>query len=185
MVDFWHGCGFHYLKRDADGRLALTDDFLRSYLMRPELRPVDESCATERALYQELLTNPRSIVDNAHLAAIADEDARENYRIMLRFRERLMAAPSLEACYAAIFQETDASVPPLFIDHLVQVILRHILERQPEPLQARAAEMFSVRRKSASITARSWRQMQKPWKLTPKAPVLATSGAFSWKRRRL
>ena len=56
MVDFWHSCGFHYLKRGPDGRLALTDDFLRSYLMRPELRPVDESCATERALYQELLT---------------------------------------------------------------------------------------------------------------------------------
>ena len=142
IVDFWHSCGFHYLKRDADGSLALTDDFLRSYLMRPELHPVEESCANERRLHQELLTNPRSMVDDALLAAIADEDARENYRIMLRFRKRLMSAPSLEACYAAIFQEADASVPPLFIDHLVQVILRHILEQQPEPLQARAAEML-------------------------------------------
>ncbi len=142
MVDFWRSCGFHYLKRNPDGRLALTDDFLRSYLMRPELHPVEESCANERALHQELLTNPRSTVDNARISAIADEDARENYRIMLHFRERLFAAPSLEACYAAIFQEADATVPPLFIDHLVQVILRHILEQQPEPLQARAAEML-------------------------------------------
>lgn len=142
MVDFWRSCGFHYLKRDAHGRLALTDDFLRSYLMRPELHPVEESCANERRLHQELLTNPRSKVDDALLAAIADEDARENYRIMLRFRERLLAAPSLEACYAAIFQEADTTVPPLFIDHLAQVILRHILERQPEPLQARTAEIL-------------------------------------------
>ncbi len=142
MVDFWRSCGFHHLKRDPDGRLALTDDFLRSYLMRPELHPIEESCANERTLHQELLTNPRSMVDHARLAAIADDDARENYRIMLRFRERLMAVPSLEACYAAIFQEADATVPPLFIDHLVQVILRHILDRQPEPLQARAAELL-------------------------------------------
>ncbi|MFI4923149.1 MAG: DUF6352 family protein, partial [Burkholderiales bacterium] len=108
MVDFWHSCGYHYLKRDQEGRLALTDDFLRSYLTRPELHPVEESCANERALYQELLINPRSRVDNERLAAIADEDARENYRIMLRFRERLIAGPSLEACYATIFQEADA-----------------------------------------------------------------------------
>ena len=142
MVDFWRSCGFHYLKRDADGRLAVTDDFLRSYLMRPELHPIEESCAEERDLHQELLTNPRSIVDNARIAAIADEDARENYRIMLRFRERLLAAPSLEACYAAIFHEANTTVPPLFIDHMVQVIVRYILDRQPEPLQARAAEML-------------------------------------------
>jgi len=142
MVDFWRSCGFHHLKRNPDGRLTVTDDFLRSYLMRTELRPVEESCANERALHQELLGNPRRMVDNARIAAIADEDARENYRIMLRFRERLFAAPSLEACYAAIFQEANATVPPLFIDHLVQVILRHILDRQPEPLQARAAEML-------------------------------------------
>ena len=151
MADFWRSCGFHYLKRDPDGRLALTDDFLRSYLMRPELHPVEESCADERALHQELLANPRSILDNARLAAIADEDARENYRIMLRFRERLFAAPSLEACYAAMFHEADATVPPLFIDHLAQVILRHILDRRPEPLQARAAEML-FRAQKISIT---------------------------------
>jgi len=142
MVDFWRSCGFHHLKRDLNGRLAATDDFLRGYLMRPELHPIEESCASERALHEELLGNPRSKVDDARIAAIADEDARENYRTMLRFRERLLAAQSLEACYAAIFQEANTTVPPLFIDHLVQVILRHILDRQPEPLQARAAEML-------------------------------------------
>ena len=142
MIDFWSSCGFHQLNRGADGRLALTDEFLRSYFMRPELRPIDESCTAERALHQELLADPRRVVDDARIAAIADEDARENYRIMLRFRERLLAAPSLEACYAAIFKDADSTVPPLFIDHLVQVILRNVLERHPEPLQARAAEML-------------------------------------------
>jgi len=142
MVDFWTNCGFHQLKRETHGRLVLTDDFLRSYFMRPELHPIPGSCASERTLHQDLLADPRAQVPDARVAAIADEDSRENYRIMLRFRERLLAAPSLEACYAAIFQDADATVPPLFIDHLVQVILRHILEWHPEPLRARAAEML-------------------------------------------
>ncbi|HYA19774.1 MAG TPA: DUF6352 family protein [Burkholderiales bacterium] len=142
MVDFWSNCGFHQLKRDPGGRLVLTDDFLRSYLMRPELHPIEGSCENERALHRELLADPRAKVEEARLAALADEDLRENYRIMLRFRERLTSAPSLEACYAAIFQEADAAVPLLFINHLVQVILRHILERHSDPLQIRAAEML-------------------------------------------
>jgi len=142
MVDFWSNCGFHQLKREPGGRLLLTDDFLRSYLMRPELHPIQDSCENERALHRELLADPRAKVDDARIAALADEDSRENYRIMLRFRERLISAPSLEACYATIFQEADATMPLLFIDHLVQVILRHILERNSEPLQVRAAEML-------------------------------------------
>ena len=50
MPDFWPSCGYRLLAAGADGRLTLTDDFLRSYLARPELAPVRESCAAELAL---------------------------------------------------------------------------------------------------------------------------------------
>lgn len=138
MIDFWRSCGFHCLKRDRDGRLAVTDDFLRGYFLCRELQPVPESCADELALHQALMRNPRLEVNEEELAKIADADARENYRVMLRFRERLLAAPSLEACYTAIFQDRNTTVPPLFIDQMVQVILRHVLGEKPEPLAVRA-----------------------------------------------
>ena len=48
--DFWLTSVFHLLARDASGRLVVTDDFLRAYLDRPELRPVPESGAAERDL---------------------------------------------------------------------------------------------------------------------------------------
>ncbi|HVS27624.1 MAG TPA: DUF6352 family protein [Burkholderiales bacterium] len=142
MIDFWRSCGFHCLKRDRDGSLAVTDDFLRGYFLRRELQPVLESCADELALHQALMRNPRLEVNEEELAKIADADARENYRVMLRFRERLLAAPSLEACYIAIFQDCNTTVPPLFIDQMMQVILRHVLGEKPEPLAVRAAEML-------------------------------------------
>ena len=37
MPDFWRNSGFHLLERDAAGRLRVTDDFLRAYLLRPEM----------------------------------------------------------------------------------------------------------------------------------------------------
>ena len=142
MIDFWRSCGFNFLKRGPGGSLMVTDDFLRGYFLRNELQPLPESCADELALHYALMDNPRLEVNEEALAKIADADARENYRVMLRFRERLLAATSLEACYAAIFQDRNTDVPPLFIDHMVQVILRHVLGDKPEPLAVRAAEML-------------------------------------------
>src|SRR3990172_10981143 len=141
MADFWHSCGYSLLERGADGRLIVTDDYLRAYFMRPELAPVEESCGDERALHAALLQDPRIEVDESQIAAIRDADARENYRVMLRFRAQLLAAPSLEAFYAGLFRH-DVAVPPLFIDQTVQVILRGILEGDGDGLKARAAELF-------------------------------------------
>ena len=62
MPDFWSHCGFHLLERLADGRLGVTDDFLRAYVECPEMRPVAESCAAERALHGALARNPREAV---------------------------------------------------------------------------------------------------------------------------
>ena len=53
--DFWPSCGYRHLTVGADGRLTVTDDFLRSYLTRPELSPIAESCAVELALHDALL----------------------------------------------------------------------------------------------------------------------------------
>ncbi len=141
MPDFWPSCGYRLLGVGSDGRLTLTDDFLRSLLLRPELAPIPESCAAELALHDRLIAAPRAAVDAAALAAIADADVRDNYAIFLRFRGRLAAAPSIEAAYMALFRD-GVDVAPLLVHQLTQILLRHILGENAEPLEARAAEML-------------------------------------------
>ena len=149
--DFWRACGYRLLKVGGDGRLTVTDDFLRSYLARPELAPIPESCAAETALHDALMRDPRRAVAPAELAAIADADARENYGIWLRFRGRLTTANSLEAAYAGLFRGDGVDVPPLFVQQLTQVILRHILGEDADPLAARVAEMLFRAQKIAVL----------------------------------
>lgn len=141
-TDFWLTSGFALLRRDACGNLVVTDDFLRAYLARPEMRPVDESCAAEIALHRALLAEPRRPVDASELAALADADASDNYRHLLRFRDHLLAAPSIEACYLALFRAGPIDIPPLFIDQLAHAILRNVLEGATDPLRLRAAELL-------------------------------------------
>ena len=145
MSDFWRGCGYHLIERNDD-RLTVTDDYLRAYYLRPELAPVAASCPAECSLHAALLERPRLGVDANTVAEIRDEDARKNYRIMLRFRDQLVAAASLEGFYAGLFQH-DVAVPPLFIDQTVQVILRGILDGDGDGLKARAAELFFRRQR--------------------------------------
>ena len=38
-VDFWPGCGFQALARDARGWLVPSDEYLQRLLARPELAP--------------------------------------------------------------------------------------------------------------------------------------------------
>jgi hypothetical protein len=142
MHDFWPSCGYRLLTVGADRRLTVSDDFLRSYLVRPELAPIGESCAAELALHDALLAHPRREVAEAELQALADPDARENYGIWLRFRSRLTEASSLEAAYVGLFHGSGVDVPPLFVDQLTQVLLRHILGSEATPMEARAAEML-------------------------------------------
>jgi hypothetical protein len=142
MRDYWRSCGYRLLGRTADGRLAVTDDFLRSFLARPELSPLPESGAAERRLHQRLLDDPRRPVPEAEIDAVSDANARENYRIWLRFGARLVAAPDLESAYAGLFQGGGVDVPPLLVDQLTQIVLRHILGDLAEPMAARTAEML-------------------------------------------
>jgi hypothetical protein len=142
MADFWKNSGFHLLEQVEGGHLAVTDDFLRAYLMRPEVRPIDESCDAERALHAALLENPKKSVSEQEIGAVADVDTQENYRILLRFFERLLKSDTVEACYIDIIKDPDAVFPGLFMDQLVQVVLRNILDEKQYPLWARAAELL-------------------------------------------
>jgi hypothetical protein len=142
VPDFWTTCGYRLLRAGSDSRLTVTDDFLRSFLLRPELAPIPQSCAAELALADALAASPRMTVAEPALAAIRDEDARHNYRSFLRFRGRLLAAPSLEAAYVGLFRGEGVDVPPVFVHQLTQILLRHILGADADPLAARAAEML-------------------------------------------
>lgn len=150
MQDFWRSSGFRALERNENDFLVVSDEFLRFYLHRPELAPVEESCASERALHAALLTSPWSEVDEATLGAIRDPDAAENYRIWLRFRDRLLAAGTVETFYTQHFLERRIDVPPLMLDHLAQLILRGLLDGTDDPIAVRSAELF-FRRQSVSL----------------------------------
>ena len=141
MHDYWPACGYRLLTANAEGHLVVTDDFLRSLLQRPELAPVAESCADELALHALLLERPREPVAPPRLAALRDEDARQNYAVWLRFRERLLALPTLEGSYLQLFHG-DVDVPPVFVHQLTQILLRHVLGDEASPMQARVAEML-------------------------------------------
>jgi hypothetical protein len=142
VPDFWPSCGYRLLAVDDDRRLRVRDDFLRGYLLRPELAPVRESGRAEIALHETLLSDPRARVSENEVAAIEDPDTRDNLRIWLRFRDRLLRAPTLEAAYVGLFEGEGVDVPPLFVHQLTQILLRHILGTAADPIEARAAEML-------------------------------------------
>jgi hypothetical protein len=87
------------------------------------------------------MDNPRRKLDETDLQAVEDPDARDNYRVLMRFRDRLLAAGTVEGCYMALFKGP-VDVPPMFIDQLAHVVLRNILDDCDDPLRLRAAELF-------------------------------------------
>ncbi len=84
---------------------------------------------------------PRGQVPEEEIEAVQDTDARHNYRMLLRFRDRLLAAGTVEGCYMGLFKGA-IDVPPLFIEQLAHVILRNLLDACDDPLRLRAAELF-------------------------------------------
>jgi hypothetical protein len=139
--DFWPACGHHLLDRDAAGRLRVTDEFLKAYLARPELVPPSEACAAERHLHHALLRDPRQPVAATQLAAIADADARENWEMMLAWRDHLIRHRTLEAAYLDIVRR-NLKFPHVFIGQLVQAILRNMLDDCDDAFVLRAAELL-------------------------------------------
>ena len=140
--NYWPLCGYTFLKTNTAGHLVVTDDFLRFLLERPELAPMEASCAAEIDLHQYLLENPRSEISSDQLASLQDADARDNYAVWLRFRQRMLAHSTLEASYLALFQGGGVDVPPLLVHQISQILLRHILKEDATAMHVRIAEMF-------------------------------------------
>jgi len=142
VKDFWLSCGHHLLDRDAGGGLLVTDEFLKVYLARPELAPPPEAGPVERTIHAALLADPRREVAASDIAAIEDADARENWELMIAFRDHLLAHKTVEAAYASLARQGTARTPPLFLNQLVHVILRNALDGCNDPYILRAAELF-------------------------------------------
>ncbi len=155
VATFWPKSGYDLLipeRRDGSphGRRVLvpTPEFLRAYLFRPEIAPVEESCAAERALHARMMADPVAPVPQAAIDAIADPDARENYTVLAGFFDRLAEAPTVEDAYLGLFTAGSVTVPRLFIDQLAQVIIQDCLidmagpSGRPDGMTARAAELF-------------------------------------------
>ena len=142
LPDFWLSSGFHLLRRDIAGHLAVTEDFIAAYLRRPEMRLVEDSDTAERALHARLGADPRAAIAEDELAALGDADARANYRVFLDFRDRLLDAGTLEGAYRALFDSDPVPVSMLLLDHLVHAVLRNILAECNDPIAWRAAELL-------------------------------------------
>jgi len=142
MTDFWLSCGHHLLDRDDGGGLLVTDEFLKAYLARPELSPPADACIAERTLHAALLTDPRRPVATSEIARLADADARENWGLMVAFRDHLVAHKTVEAAYLDLVRRGVGETPPLFINQLVHVILRNAMDGCEDVFLLRAAELF-------------------------------------------
>jgi hypothetical protein len=141
MPDFWLACGHHLLDKDEHGRLLVTDEFLKAYLARPEIVPPEDACSAELALHRALLSNPRQPVEPSRIAVLADADARENWELMIAWRDHLIENATLESAYLAIVR-LQLKFPRIFLDQLAQVILRNILDGCDDVFLLRAAELL-------------------------------------------
>ncbi len=146
--DFWVASGHHLCEPDAHGRLRATPDLWRAFLARRELVPPPEACDAERALHAALLAEPLAAADPS---ALADADARENWQVFLAFRDRVAAAPTLEAAWLRLFREGVAGIPPLFLQMLTHLVARAAMEGEGDAFALRAAELL-FRPQRAAIT---------------------------------
>lgn len=140
--EFWAASGHAFCDRDAAGRLVATPDLWRIFLARPELVPPEEACAAERALHAALLDDPARPVAAEALAALADPDARENWGHFLGFRDRVAAAPTLEAAWRAFYRGGVGGIPPLFLQMLTHLVTRAAMEGEGDAFALRAAEVL-------------------------------------------
>lgn len=119
--------------------------FLQTLLARPELALVPESCSAERALHAALCLAPDQPVTAQALAAVKDSDVRSSYSLFLQCRDGLMAAGSLQRYYLSLFPRSGTAVitiAPLFIDLLVDAIVRTFLIGEVSAYHLRAADML-------------------------------------------
>jgi hypothetical protein len=88
-----------------------------------------------------LLADPRQPVGPAQIAEIADVDARENWEVMVAFRDHLARHRTLEAAYLDIVRR-NLKFPHIFLNQIVHAVLRNVLDDCEDAFVVRAAEMF-------------------------------------------
>ena len=142
MTAFWQSSGLGLLEPHESGQLGVTANLLRAYLRRPELVPPEEACAVEIGLYDNLLSDPLIEVDDSRIAAMADPDAHDNWRVFMRFRDHMVMHKTVERAYLALFKPGEPQVPPMFIDQMVHVIMHHLLAGTENTLHGKAAELL-------------------------------------------
>jgi hypothetical protein len=142
VKEFWVSSGHHLTHRTETGGLAVTDELLLVYLARPEVMPPPEACAAERALHTSLMSAPRREVAEIEIDGIKDPDARENWRFLLRFRDRLIAHASIEAAYSDFAKNGAKETPPIFLSQLSHLVLRNVLDGCEDTRVLRAGELF-------------------------------------------
>lgn len=142
MQNYWLKSNYQKLSINTDNQLIITDDFLRSYLNRPELALIPESCEQEKKIHQNLIYNPRAHIEESAIKQMQDADIQINYQIWLRFRDKLLESKSIESFYLSLFQGDGVDVPPLFVDQLTQILCRHLLGDHPNVFDTRSAELF-------------------------------------------
>ncbi|EAU40788.1 hypothetical protein FP2506_17909 [Fulvimarina pelagi HTCC2506] len=138
----WKSAGLHLTHKLENGTLAVSPDFLRAYYTRPEIHPIEESCAAEHQLFEKLMETPTAPISDAEIDAISDADTADNYRMLLAYRDHLLAAGSLESGYLGLFQDGAPRVPPVFYEQLVHVILSSLMTGEADPFVLRASEVF-------------------------------------------
>src|SRR5262249_13317875 len=124
------------------GGLLVTHEFLKAFLARPGLAPPPNACVAERSLHAPLLGNPRRPVALAEIAAVAGAGARGKWTFMTAVCGPLLGHKTVKAAYLDLVRRGVGQTPPLFINQLVHVILRNLLDRCDDVYMLRAAELF-------------------------------------------
>lgn len=167
---------------NAAGRLRVTEALLRSWMSRPELALVDDSCVAERRLVASLDAAPARIVEHGEIAAIEDEDARDNWFAYLAFRDRVLAQPDIESAWLELFLDGLSGIAPLFVPQLTEIILHALLEDCDDPLMWRAAELFFRSQRATPQSGRVLMADARCSATTPKRAASAISAASSCRR---
>lgn len=144
--DFWASSGYRLLEQ-REGCIAATPAWLAHFLEREELEPPSDAGPRERAMHARLARDPLARVAESTIADIEDPDARDNWREFLRFRDRLHAFPTIEACYLDLFRRPSVDLAPPFVDALAQAIVRHVLDGTGDAWLCRAGELFFRRQR--------------------------------------
>ncbi|MBT9486251.1 MAG: hypothetical protein IV093_01960 [Rubrivivax sp.] len=138
----WPDTQWTTLERDAQGWHRPTPAWWRAFFARPELALVPESCQAERRLHTALQAEPLRPVTPQELAALKDADARENWQHALAFRDDAQAAGTLEGWLLRLFRGGPITLPPLFIELVLQALVRGLLDDSDDAFEWRAAELL-------------------------------------------